>query len=227
MKKIICILISVLLSFSLFGCSNNESASNNSASVPSASDTGTVSEPSKATVPEEFNDMNILEQSSVQDYAFDLSAANIERLSDAKVIATVNGYDYTSIGQSAWTVINVTVDEVLEGDVQSDAPLLIYTWGGYIPLRTKLGDSIDAHGTNMTDEEIDNTVVYEYSDSSALPQVNEKYVFYLVDGNDSMPEGSYERLGGIYGQAKVSADGTTAERITADGDSETYTINAN
>lgn len=176
----------------------------------------------KGNLPEKFKGYTVLPMSSQNDYAFLPTMDNIVAYSEYSVIGTVKGTEYVSLGTHAWTALTVSVEETLSGNIMSGTDIKVYTYGGYIPLREKLGGSVDAHGINMTDEEIDNTVVYEYADETELPKIGAKYVFYLVDGNDNMENGSYEGLFGKYGRLEVSGDSTEFTRKNSSGQTEKY-----
>lgn len=222
MKKLCLISILCLLVMSAFvGCENKNSAEASSNFSNTAVDSQTMAD----ALPEKFKGYNILPMSSQNDYAFLPTMDNIVDYSKYSVIGTVKGTEYVSLGTNAWTVLTVSVAETLSGNIKTGTDIKIYTYGGYIPLREKLGGSVDAHGINMTDEEIDNTVVYEYADETELPKIGAKYAFYLVDGNDKMENGSYEGLFGKYGRLEVSGDSTAFTRKNSSGQTEKYKRN--
>lgn len=222
MKKLCLISILCLLVMSVFvGCENKNSAEASS----NVSSTAVDSQIMADALPEKFKGYNILPMSSQNDYAFLPTMDNIVDYSKYSVIGTVKGTEYVSLGTNAWTVLTVSVAETLSGNIKTGTDIKIYTYGGYIPLREKLGGSVDAHGINMTDEEIDNTVVYEYADETELPKIGAKYAFYLVDGNDKMENGSYEGLFGKYGRLEVSGDSTAFTRKNSSGQTEKYKRN--
>lgn len=220
MKKLHVISIFCVLVMSVFvGCEDK----NSTAVSSDVSSTAADSQITADALPEKYKGCTVLPMSSQNDYAFLPTMDNIVDYSEYSVIGTVKGTDYVSLGTNACTVLTVSVEETLSGNITSVTDIKVYTYGGYIPLREKLGDSVDAHGVNMTDEEIDNTVVYEYADETELPTIGAKYVLYLVDGNDKMENGSYEGLFGKYGRLEVSGDSTEFIRKNSSGQTEKYT----
>lgn len=220
MKKLHLISIFCVLVMGVFvGCGDKNSTAVTSDVSSAVSDLDITAD----TLPERFKGYTVMPMSAQNDYAFLPTMDNIIEYSKYSVIGTVKGVDYVSLGTNAWTVSIVSVEETLSGDITAGTDIKVYTYGGYIPLREKLGDSINAHGVNMTDEEIDNTVVYEYADETELPKIGAKYVFYLVDGNDKMENGSYEGLFGKYGRLGVSGDSTEFTRKNSSDQTEKYT----
>ncbi len=218
MNKLCFILVfCIIIMSSLVSCQNSNS------DIAKNSNTTVVSDESQLTeeLPEKFKGYKVLKTFTQNDYAIMPTMDNIIAYSKYSVVGTVNDIDYVSLGTNAWTIINVSVEETLSGNVPENSVIKVYTYGGYIPLRTKLGDSIDKHGINMTDEEIDNTVIYEYADETETPEIGKKYVFYLVDGNSAMENGSYEGFFGKYGRLEITG---TAEftRKNSSGQLEKY-----
>ncbi len=215
--------LAALCTLSLTGCTVPVMTTTDTAAEPSP-----VSETAASELPAEFQGKTVLRMSAEMDRLYAPTMDNIVSHADGAIRGTVQGITYTSLGEAslgknAWTVIRVKTEKTLAGDIPAGGTLDIYTFGGYIPLREKLGDSLEAHGSSMTEEGLDNSVVYQYSDESALPEIGKTYIFYLVEPNEAMPQGSYERLCGSYGQLEVGADGQTLTRVAADGAIEIYT----
>jgi hypothetical protein len=187
----------------------------------------------KPEIPDEFKGKKIEENNSAYDYPYEATFDNVARDSSNIITAKVNGFSYTatpySIASDACTVIHVTVTESLIGAIPVDKPLDIYTFGGYIPLRDYLGDSIYDHGISMSDEEIDNTVIYQKSDESALPIIGMEYAFCLNLGKDydSVPDDAYIRVRGEYGQLLVKEDENKKSfirRVYGTNETQSYSI---
>lgn len=219
MKKFCSVIILCVLILSLLVSCTNENAEIsfdvNSTAVADIQNTAD-------TLPERFKGCTVTSTFVKNDYAFLPTMDNIVNYSECSVLGTVKGIEYVSLGTNAWTVLDVSVEETLSGNISSGTDIKVYTYGGYILLREMLGDSIGKEGTDVTDEELDNTVVYVHSDETELPEIGSKYVFYLVDGNDMMENGSYEELFGKYGRLEANGDLTEFTRTNADNKTEKY-----
>jgi len=155
-------------------------------------------------VPEEFKGKKIIENYPLIEYADDFTKLDaVAKRADRLITAKVSGFSYTwrgspETGGTAWTVIHVAVTEDLTGDIKSGETLDIYTMGGYISMRDKLGDILKSTGGKygdkpLSDEEIDGTVYREII-GSGLPVIGGEYAFYL----EKDAAGAYEFIDGGY-----------------------------
>ncbi len=164
----------------------------------------------KPSTPTEFKDKKIIEDYEICEYETEMNLEGVSKYTDNIITAKVNGFSYTSLGtpengKDAWTIINVTVTENIKGTVNAGENIDIYTFGGYISLRDKLGNILYAkggkygEGNKLSEEEIDNTVYHQFVRNGELPIVGEEYAFYLAKGNSLMSENSYMLVGGENG----------------------------
>lgn len=162
-------------------------------------------------VPKEFQGKKILDHYPQLDYETEMNIQGISKYTNQIITGKINEISYTSIGESqnvktAWTIINVTVNENLYGNIKPGENINIYTCGGYISMRDKLGDLLYAkggkygEGNKLSEEEIDNTVYHEIINSGELPIIGQEYAFYLANGNKYMNDNSYIVIGGENGQ---------------------------
>ncbi len=162
-------------------------------------------------VPKEFQGKKILDHYPQLDYETEMNIQGISKYTNQIITGKINEISYTSIGESqnvktAWTIINVTVNENLYGNIKTGENINIYTCGGYVSMRDKLGDLLYAkgekygEGNKLSEEEIDNTVYHEIINSGELPIIGQEYAFYLANGNEYMNENSYIVIGGENGQ---------------------------
>lgn len=160
----------------------------------------------KPSTPKEFQDKKIIEDYPLYEYETEMNLEGVSKYTDNIITAKVNGFSYTSLGTSengknAWTIINVTVTKNLKGEIKSGENIDIYTLGGYISMRDKLGDILYAKGekygdgNKLSEEELDNTVYHQVVRNGELPIVGEEYAFYLAKGNSLMSENSYMLVG--------------------------------
>jgi hypothetical protein len=203
-KTMICLLVAFSLLF-LVACSkpNNSSDENGeSTGIPS-----NASMSAGTGIPAEYKGRTIQECYSVSENAFEPTIENLITNSKGSVIGRVTALENTTLDTFGWTIIWVEVSQSYFSGIDAGQVVPVYTWGGYIPLVQKLGDSLEAHGSNMSEEELMDTVVYDCDDESELPVVGEQYFFFLVPGNELMQDGSFERFFGVFGQFRVSEDG--------------------
>lgn len=162
-------------------------------------------------IPKEFQGKKILDTYPLLEYETEMNIQGISKYTNHIITGKINDISYTSIGDSkngkaAWTIINVTVNENLYGNIKTGENINIYTCGGYVSMRDKLGDLLYAkgekygEGNKLSEEEIDNTVYHEIINSGELPIIGQEYAFYLANGNEYMNENSYIVIGGENGQ---------------------------
>lgn len=179
--------------------------------------------------PEEFKDKNVKEFYSQLCYNITMNMNDIAESSDGLLVVKVNDFSYTALGDSEygktpWTIIHVTVLENVSGNIDAEAgeEIDIYTFGGYISMRDSLGDILYQTGGKYGDEsnkpseeEIDNTIYHENTDSSELPIIGQEYAFYITTRED----GIYELTCGQYG-ALLKCDDIFIRKAVNDNECE-------
>lgn len=162
-------------------------------------------------VPEKYKGKNILRNEAELEYDRILNLDNIMDYNDVFLLtAKVVDINYICLsksgaGGSPWTVIDVVVTDNLNSNLKIGTNLKICTYGGYISLRENLSDVLYMTGdkyesdTNITEEEIDNSVYYEVVNNGELPIINQEYAFCLKKTETINLIGDYELIGGIYG----------------------------
>ena len=162
-------------------------------------------------VPEKYKGKNILRNEAELEYDRILNLDNIMDYNDVFLLtAKVVDINYICLsksgaGGSPWTVIDVVVTDNLNSNLKIGTNLKICTYGGYISLRENLSDVLYMTGdkyesdTNITEEEIDNSVYYEVVNNGELPIINQEYAFCLKKTETINSIGDYELIGGIYG----------------------------
>lgn len=162
---------------------------------------------SQKELPAEFQGKTIIDEVSNLDLAYFPTLEDTIPHAAAAVKATVNDISYTSIGSNAWTVVNVTVDDVLFGDVAPSSNLQIYAFGGYISmLEIAEADGDRERYADKTDDELRNMIVHQQADMEEPPLTGYQYIFFLGSPIELMPVGSYEKLGWKYCQMQVDAE---------------------
>lgn len=115
----------------------------------------------------------------------------------------------TAIGANAWTVIDAAVQDVLSGDLSDRSNITIYAYGGYISMKDVATAEHNRESyTDMTDEELENTIIRQAADMQESPLVGQQYIFFLGAPTDDMPADAYEQLGWKFCQMLVGDDDT-------------------
>lgn len=104
---------------------------------------------------------------------------------------------YFARGKNAFTKIDLDISESILGDFVTGDKISVYKWGGYIPLSVTNPDIQDRF-PEITDEELENTVVDMRIDGDPHPVAGQDIVVFLAAAN---PENDmYPIVGGHYGQ---------------------------
>lgn len=183
--------------------------------------------------PEIYAGKRIVEENFHLDLAYRPTFENVVAHSAAIVRAEVNHVDYTSINAQAWTVVHADIREVLSGDLCTGT-IDIYAYGGYISMK-EIADGERERYADMTDEELENTIVHQGADWQVSPLVGEQYIFFLGAPTDAMPADAYEQLGWKFCQMLVgedetlyytpyTEDGPTADRVDSMSMTELKTL---
>lgn len=154
-------------------------------------------------VPEEMEGKNIINCTPMFEYAYDIQKIENNALdSDNVIIGRVNDISYLSENGLAKTKINITVTGDLAGAVSEGEAVIAELYGGYISMRDQLDEITEwaaggkyGDGTDMSDEEIDNTCYYEIVESGELPIIGKEYAFFV----SAKRKGAYQIIGQEYG----------------------------
>lgn len=119
------------------------------------------------------------------------------------VRGVVTDVEYFARGKNAFTKMDLDISESVLGDFVKGDTISVYKWGGYIPLSVSNPD-IQERFPEITDEELENTVVDMRIDGDPHPVAGQDIVVFLAAVN---PENQmYSIVGGHYGQ--FTNDGT-------------------
>lgn len=114
--------------------------------------------------------------------------------SDVVVYAQVESVEYFTLEGVPWNKMDVRVLDAYKGGVQAGDRISIMQFGGYLPLAEQIrvfndGDKF----SNMTQEEINNTVFKKTMEGAPLPEVGNRGVYFVVEGvTEGLPKGAYE-----------------------------------
>lgn len=111
------------------------------------------------------------------------SLGNWVKQSDLIVIATVDEVIYTGIDGIPYTQENISVSEVIYGDIPQNSVISVYGIGGYIPVA-------DYTEFELPDIEPDSMLFVPYNNKTT-PEVGETCLYFLRKSNGKFPDGSY------------------------------------
>ena len=175
---------------------------------------------------EDFEGKTIEESQMLLELVMNPTLENAAATATQVVRGTVAKVEYTCLGYNPWTILSVSVEETLEGEIEPGRMIDVYVFGGYAPLRTVYERQDWAHGTGeITEEDLDTKVVYDTWEGSNTAEEGGTYIFYLVEPNEesSTPSDGYECGMGSFGQLEVNEDGTFTGREYPTGEAVTYT----
>ena len=175
---------------------------------------------------EDFEGKTIEENELVLDLAYLPTLENLAEHATQVVRGTVAKVEYTCLGYTPWTILSVSVEETLEGEIEPGRMIDVYVFGGYAPLRTVYERQDWAHGTGeITEEDLDTKVVYDTWEGSNTAEEGGEYVFYLVepDEESDMPSDGYECLSGAFAQLEVESNGDLTGKDYSTGEAVLYT----
>lgn len=230
MKKCVLVCLCALIAFSVFtGCHSlpDHNADDSGETVTAKSEASNLQNSPQIKSKPNFNGMTIMEVHSTLDMAYQATMEKISDYADNVVIGTVTNVSYTQVEGHAWTVTEIDINTKIKGSLDK-AHIQIYSIGGYIPLKNKIDFYDDAFRfENMTEQEINNTVVHEIINGETTPpQIGNQYLFYLVptSKHSPLPDGVFERCGGKDGQFDVNEPNVFTRTLTEGNQSEKYTI---
>ncbi|WP_141630227.1 hypothetical protein [Ruminococcus flavefaciens] len=153
-------------------------------------------------LPAELKGKKIMDLQPEYCYAFNIEELeNNAENSDNIIFGKVGGITYESKGGTAYTRIALLAAGDVRGQVSEGEKVIVDLVGGYISYKDKAGELLNmtggkyGDGTNMTEEEMENTYYHEIVESGEVPIIGKEYAFFVgAKGKDS-----YEVIGLEYG----------------------------
>lgn len=210
--KISILLLSVLVIISLTACQSADDQTSATDNTPLPQETPIPDSEIilfEQETPSIYQDKTVINDNSRLDLAYRPVLEEVIPHATAIVQATVDNIEYTSIGANAWTVIDAAVQDVLSGDLSDRSNITIYAYGGYISMKDVAAAEHNRESyTDMTDEELENTIIRQAADMQESPLVGQQYIFFLGAPTDDMPTDAYEQLGWKFCQMLVGENET-------------------
>lgn len=210
--KISILLLSILVIISLTACRSADNQTSATDNTPQSQETPIPDSEIilfEQETPSIYQDKTVINDNSRLDLAYRPVLEEVIPHATAIVQATVDNIEYTSIGANAWTVIDAAVQDVLSGDLPDRSNITIYAYGGYISMKdVATAEHNRERYTDMTDEELENTIIRQAADMQESPLVGQQYIFFLGAPTDDMPADAYEQLGWKFCQMLVGDDDT-------------------
>ncbi|MDE7137199.1 MAG: hypothetical protein K2O29_01885, partial [Ruminococcus sp.] len=104
--------------------------------------------------------------------------------SDIILIATVNEIIYTGIDGVPYTQENISVSEVIKGDIEQYSRISVYGTGGYIPA--------SEYGKIQISWAIENNcMLFDPANNKSSSQVGDRYLYFIRKSDSPLPDGSY------------------------------------
>ncbi len=103
--------------------------------------------------------------------------------SDMILIATVDDVIYTAIDGVPYTQENISVSEVIKGDIEQYSKISVYSNGGYIPAseyKIQLDWAIE-----------NNFMLFDPAQNKTVSQVGDEYLYFIKKSHFPLPDGSY------------------------------------
>lgn len=104
--------------------------------------------------------------------------------SDIILIATVDEIIYTGIDGVPYTQENLSVSEVIKGDIEQYSRISVYGTGGYIPASEYKKIQIEWAIEN-------NCMLFDPAGNKTVSQVGDIYLYFIRKSNYPLPDGSY------------------------------------
>lgn len=104
--------------------------------------------------------------------------------SDIILIATVDEIIYTGIDGVPYTQENISVSEVIKGDIEQYSRISVYGTGGYIPASEYKKIQIDWAIEN-------NCMLFDPAGNKTVSEVGDTYLYFIRKSNYPLPDGSY------------------------------------
>lgn len=108
--------------------------------------------------------------------------------SDLIVIATVDEVIYTDVGGTPYTQENITVNEVIYGDIPEKSRISVYAEGGFMPA-DKYADGTLLNSFNWLAE--NNYMILDLCGSSSIAEEGDTFLYFIRKNDGNFPDGSY------------------------------------
>lgn len=178
--KISILLLSVLVIISLTACQSANDQTSATDNTPLPQETPIPDSEIilfEQETPSIYQDKTVINDNSRLDLAYRPVLEEVIPHATAIVQATVDNIEYTSIGANAWTVIDAAVQDVLSGNLSDRSNITIYAYGGYISMKDVAAAEHNRESyTDMTDEELENTIIRQAADMQESPLVGQECV---------------------------------------------------
>lgn len=100
------------------------------------------------------------------------------------LIATVDEVMYTGIDGVPYTQENLSVSEVIKGDIEQYSRISVYGTGGYIPASEYKKIQIEWAIEN-------NCMLFDPAGNKTVSQVGDRYLYFIKKSDSPLPDGSY------------------------------------
>lgn len=109
-------------------------------------------------------------------------------ISDYIVYAAIDEIIYTEVDGKPYTQENLVIYSVYKGDgaIQAMDRISLYVPGGYMPAEEYIKTN------NIYYDFPEGAVIFDSGDNEGIQQVGDAYIFFLIPGNESMPDGAFQ-----------------------------------
>lgn len=123
------------------------------------------------------------------------------------LVGAVTDIVYTDDDAAPRTILTFRVSEVLKGEIPPNSLISVAQSGGYVRMKT----FVDVYGTDhfpeITQEEIDTTLIRQSLMGAPLPEVGEEYVLFLSPRRtEGRLAGAYVIIGNFMGRYALDED---------------------
>lgn len=175
------IFLPIICAFICSLCACAESST--TAEAPSVEKTAEIVGTDYTVTPEIIYDLESMKVGQSSDsrpeFAYDPSIETQTSLAEVIVRGEIVNIYYTSHDSSPFTQMDVRITEPIAGGYAQGDIISVYTYGGYISYADRFSQSeIDDFFSNMTEEQLENTLLLHTIEGAPLPEVGEEYVFF-------------------------------------------------
>lgn len=177
-------------------------------STNTASDSGSTAESSLAVTGKDYTvtpsvqfqpseSASVVSMACVE-YALSNAPDSMAENADAIVEGEIVDVYYTAIDHTAWTQMDVLVDQCHAGGLETGDLISVYTLGGYTGNFNHIREDGNNEATTLS-----------LPEGAELPQAGESYLFFLANSTDPCPvgEGVYETVLGYAGSLYENDNG--------------------
>ncbi len=144
---------------------------------------------------------------------------------DNVVVGTVCDIQYTDDDAAPRTIYSFNVSETLKGDIVPNSLISVGESNGYVRVSTY----IDVYGTgyyvNLSEDEIENSVILQSIEGAPLPAVGEQYVVFLGNRKtEGRLAGAYAIMGNFMGKYVLDCNSGLYTRYVPSSDPDFYNV---